>query len=176
MFLELLATILAGVGGAGVMMLVNKVIGSRLPRWLTPVAAGAAMIGVTISNEYSWFSRTSASLPEGMVIAETVENQAAFRPWTLAFPYVDRFVAVDEPNARTHDAHPGLVLADLYFYGRWATVHKLPVLADCPAGKRAALADGIEFNADGSVTGADWVASAEDDAVLNVLCGGDHAT
>ncbi|MQQ09710.1 hypothetical protein GFB49_14680 [Epibacterium sp. SM1979] len=176
MFLELLATILAGVGGAGVMMLVNKITGSRLPRWFTPVAAGLAMIGVTISNEYSWYSRTAGSLPEGMVVAETVENKAFFRPWTLAFPYVDRFVAVDTPNLRTHEGHPGLVLGDLYFYGRWSSIHKLPVLADCPGSRRAALADGIEFHADGRVTGADWVASTADDAVLTTICGGDHAT
>lgn len=175
MFLELLATILAGIGGAGVMMLIHKITGSRLPRWLTPVAAGAAMLGVTISNEYSWYNRTAASLPQGLVVAETVENTALYRPWTLAFPYVDRFVAVDEPNLRTHDGHPGLVLGDLYFYGRWSSVHKLPVLADCPGRKRAALADGIEFHTDGSVTGADWVASPADDAVLAVFCGGDHA-
>ena len=55
MFLELLAVIIAGFAGAGVMMLVAKLAGNRLPRWLVPVAAGAAMLGTTISSEYSWF-------------------------------------------------------------------------------------------------------------------------
>ncbi len=176
MFVELIATILAGVGGAGVALLLNKISGKRLPRWITPVFAGLAMLGVTISNEYSWYGRTSGSLPEGLVVAETVENKALYRPWTYAFPYVDRFVAIDQVNTRTHENHPGLVLADLYFFGRWSSVHKLPVLADCPGGKRAALADAIDFTDDGTVTGADWVKAPEGDAVLRALCGESDAT
>ncbi|MEP0154063.1 MAG: hypothetical protein ABJE81_05245, partial [Pseudophaeobacter sp.] len=61
MFLELIAVIFAGIAVAGVVMLVNNVTGARLPRWLAPVAAGLAMIGVTVTSEYSWYSRTLAS-------------------------------------------------------------------------------------------------------------------
>ena len=39
MFLELIGTIFAGVAAAGVMMLVNKLTGQRLPKWLVAVAA-----------------------------------------------------------------------------------------------------------------------------------------
>ena len=74
MFLELIATVFAGLAVAGVVMLVNRMTGGKLPRWFVPVAAGLGMIGTTISNEYSWYDRTVATLPEGLEIAQTVEN------------------------------------------------------------------------------------------------------
>ncbi len=43
MFLELIAVIVAGIAGAGVMMLIARVSGGRIPKWFIPVAAGAAM-------------------------------------------------------------------------------------------------------------------------------------
>ena len=47
MVFELIATIVAGFAGAGVALLLNKIFGGRLPRWIMPVAAGAAMLATT---------------------------------------------------------------------------------------------------------------------------------
>ena len=81
MFLELVAVLIAGLAGAGVMMILTKLSGNRLPKWTLPVGAGAAMLATTISSEYSWFSRTAESLPAGIEIAESVQSSAAWRPW-----------------------------------------------------------------------------------------------
>jgi hypothetical protein len=171
MFIELIATLLAGLAGAGVVMLLNKVLGGRLPRWFAPVGAGLAMLATTISNEYSWFDRTKETMPEAFQIAETVENKTFYRPWTYAFPYVHRYVAVDEASVRTHANHPGLKLADIYFFGRWSPVNRLPILADCPQMRRAALADGIDFDQSGTIGGVDWVQVDSSDALVATLCG-----
>lgn len=170
MFWELVATLVAGVAAAGIVLALGKLTGGRLARWVMPVAAGAAMIGMAIYNEYGWFPRTQANLPEGMEIVETVEVRAWYRPWTYLAPYVERFVAVDRPSIRTHDAKPDHRLADVYLFGRWSPVHRLPVLADCALWRRAALADGISFAEDGSVAGADWTSVADDDAIVGALC------
>lgn len=171
MFLELIATFFAGVAAAGIVMLLNKVLGGRLPRWFMPVAAGAAMIATTISNEYSWYPRTAGNLPEGLVIAETVESKAFYRPWTHAKPYIERFVAVDTATIRTHPDQPSFKLADVYLFGRWSPISKLPVLADCTEMKRAALTDAISFEEDGTVTGAEWQRPDAGDAILKTICG-----
>lgn len=144
MFLELLAVIIAGIAGAGVMMLVAKLTGNRLPKWLVPVAAGAAMLGTTISSEYSWFSRTSGNMPDGLEVVQTVESTAVYRPWTYLAPYTDRFVAVDTENIRENAEQADLFLADLYFFGRWSTVQSVEVMVNCDTGQRAdpALGDG----------------------------------
>lgn len=170
MFLELIGTVFAGLAMAGVMMLVNRVTGGRLPRWTVPVAAGLAMLAATISSEYSWFSRTSASLPSEIVIAQTVERQAIYQPWTYLVPYIHRFVAVDGASVRENPQVPDQRLADVYFFGRWSPVNKIPVLADCATGRRASLVDGAEFGADGAITNAEWIAVGGDDPLLSTLC------
>ncbi|MBO6757245.1 MAG: hypothetical protein JJ902_13020 [Roseibium sp.] len=171
MFVELIATFVAGLAAAGLVMLVNKVLGGRLPRWFTPVGAGAAMILTTIANEYGWYPRTKNTLPDEVVVAETVENTAFYRPWTYIWPFVERFAAIDTATIQTHPGQPGVKLADVYFFGRWSPVNKLPVLADCPGQRRAALADAVTFQKDGTVNGADWIKVSADDPIVSTICG-----
>ena len=171
MFLELIGTIFAGLATAGVLMLLNRLLGGRLPRWTAPVAAGAAMIAVTIASEYSWYDRTSASLPDGIEVIETVENRSFYRPWTYAAPYVDRFAALDRASVQRNASLPDQRLAELYFFGRWSPVAKLPVAVDCAGRRRANLVDGVDFSADGAIENADWVAVGSPDPVVDEICG-----
>lgn len=170
MFLELIATVFAGIAVAGMVILLNKLTGGRLPRWSSPVAAGLAMIAVTVASEYGWYERTLDGLPEGMEVAQTVENKSFYRPWTYAVPYVERFVAVDRGNLRQNPNVPGQLLADLYFFGRWSPVNRMPVLLDCAQGRRASLADGASFSDSGSVEDARWVSVGTDDPILAAAC------
>jgi hypothetical protein len=172
MFLELIATFIAGIAGAGLVMLLNKVLGGRLPRWLMPVAAGAAMLLSTISSEYSWYSRTSGNLPEGVEVAETIESQVMYRPWTYAFPFVERFVAVDVGTARRHPNQPGKVLADLLFFGRWQQVQRLAVMYDCQNNEQTLVPEEVNFDDDGALIGAQWGPIPADDPTLKLACGG----
>ena len=170
MFVELIATIFAGIACAGVAMLLNILTGRRLPKWLMPVAAGAGMIGMTISNEYTWFDRTSERLPDGVEIATMVQEQSWIRPWTQIWPYTKRFAAVDTGTARKNENLPDQRLADLYFFGRWSPVNQAPVLFDCAERKSALLIDGASFAADGSVQNAEWQSMDKDDPILSLVC------
>ena len=170
MFVELIATIFAGIACAGIAMLLNITTGRRLPKWVMPVAAGLGMLGMTISNEYTWFSRTAERLPDGVEIAMTVDEQSWFRPWTQVWPYTKRFVAVDTGTARSNENLPDQRLADLYFFGRWSPVNQAPMLFDCGAGRSALLIDGAEFGDDGAVSNADWQAMPADDPILALVC------
>ena len=170
MFVELIATIFAGIACAGVAMLLNIATGRRLPKWLMPVAAGLGMIAMTISNEYTWFDRTAERLPDGVEIAMTVDEQGWLRPWTQLWPYTKRFVAVDTGTARTNQNLPEQRMADLYFFGRWSPVNQAPMLFDCANPRSALLIDGADFAADGSVANADWQAMPPDDPILKKVC------
>ncbi|MEO0486830.1 MAG: hypothetical protein AAF092_13070 [Pseudomonadota bacterium] len=171
MFLELIATVVAGFACFGVAMLLNITTGRRLPKWLMPVAAGAGMIAMTISNEYTWYDRTAGELPDGIEVAQTVEERSWLRPWTQIWPYTKRFVAVDTGTARQNAAQPDQRLVDLYFFGRWSPVNQAPMLFDCAGARSALLIDGAEFGDDGAVLNADWQAMAAGDPVLAVACG-----
>ena len=172
MFLELIAVIFAGLAMGGVVMGINRALAGRLPGWLAPVAAGLAMIGVTVASEYGWYGRTVAGLPEGLVVAEAVESKSFYRPWTYAVPYYDRFVAVDVATQRSHPAKPEQFLADVYFFGRWAPLKQLSTAVDCGTGKRALVGGSTEFSENGEISGLDWISAPEGDAILATVCGG----
>lgn len=170
MFFELIGTIVAGVAAALLVWALNRSLKGRLPSWLVPVAAGAAMLLATISSEYSWFARAQSNMPEGFVVAETVEERKFYRPWTYAKPFVSRFIAVDQATARTHPARPEQRLVDLVIYGRWARTAKIPALFDCGTNARADLVDGVEFGADGGVLNADWHDMDANAPLLQAAC------
>lgn len=171
MFLELIAVIFAGFAVAGVVMLMNRITGGRLPRWAAPVAAGLAMIGVTVASEYGWYSRTVANLPEGLEVAEVIEKKNFYRPWTYLVPYHDRFVAVDIATMRTHVAAPGQYLAEVYFFGRWAPISQLSTVLDCQNWRRAVVKPDSQFTQTGQIGGVDWVSPPAQDSILKTVCG-----
>ncbi|WP_411892421.1 hypothetical protein [Yoonia sp. SDW83-1] len=170
MIFELIGTIVAGAAVALLVWALNRTLKGRLPKWLIPASAGAAMLLATISSEYSWFDRTAATMPEGMVVAQAIEEKAFYRPWTYAAPFVSRFVAVDQATTRTHPNQPDQRLVDLVFYGRWARTAKVPMLFDCANARRADVLDGIDFGADGTVLNADWRNVDATDPILIKAC------
>lgn len=170
MLFELIGTIVAGAVTALLVWALRRTLKGRLPGWLTPAAAGLAMLLTTISSEYGWYDRTRATMPQGMVVAQTVEETALYRPWTYAKPYVSRFVAVDQAAIRTHPEHPDQRIVDLVFYGRWAKLAKVPVLFDCAQAQRADILDGVDFGDDGAVLNAEWTGLPDNDPILQAAC------
>lgn len=170
MLLELVATIAAAFSAAGVMMLVNRLTGRRLPRWTVPAAAGAAMLAFAIWSEYSWFPRVVSGLPESVVVADRNESRAPWRPWTYAVPMVNRFIAVDRASVRTHEAAPGQRLVSLYLIARWEPTAMVTMLFDCPGARRADLGGAVEFGPDGQVANAVWRPVPSDDPILRAAC------
>ena len=163
MFLELIAVIIAGIAGAGVMMLIARMTGGRVPKWLVPLAAGAAMLATTISSEYSWYSRTSDALPDGVEVVQTVEGTAFYRPWTYLVPYTERFIALDTGNVRANSDNAALLMADVYFFQRWSTVRSVELMVNCATGQRAdpALGDGGD---------PVWRDTPQDDPIVTGVC------
>lgn len=172
MFFELVATLVAGVGAAGVVMLLNRTSGGRLPRWAMPVGAGLAMIAMAIWNEYTWFDRTVATLPEGVEVISTVESRSFYRPWTYAVPFVQRFAAVDTATLRQHEAAPDMRVASMLLMSRWSQPMQLPVVYDCAENRRAGGDVPFELGADGSVTASNWQDVPDGDPALRAVCNG----
>lgn len=166
MFLELIATFAAGLGAAGLVLLVNLATKGRLPRWVMPVAAGAAMIGTTISSEMTWASRTVEGLPEGIAVSDTVTETAWWRPWTYVWPQATRLMAVDTATARSNDAAPETRLVDLYLFARWQAPVKVPQLIDCAAGARADVTDAALADPGA----ADWRALPDGSDLVKLAC------
>lgn len=168
MLLELMASLAAAVGAAGIMLLVVRLSGRRLPRWLVPAAVGLAMLGYTLWSEYTWGNRIAARLPEGVVEVVRVDERIWWKPWTLAVPQTTRMMAANIAGAATREDAPGVRIVTLYFFARWMSTRSVPVLIDCAAGAQAdaseaALAD---------PRAATWLPLGADDPLIRAVCGG----
>lgn len=170
MLLELIATVVLGLGSAGLLMGLNVLSGKRLPGWLVPAGAGVAMLAFIIAMEYSWATRTESSLPAGVELASLSRESMWYRPWTYVRPLSLRMVAVDTRRHRHHPEQPQQVMTTVLLLGRWMPVHEVPVVFDCALHRRADLHGAVEMLADGRLANAQWRQLAIDDPTLQLAC------
>lgn len=150
----------------------RRTSGRRLPKWVLPAAAGAAMIGYSIWNEYSWYGRVTRALPETVAVVHTVEESAPWRPWTYIAPMKSRFLAIDRAERHRLAANDDLVTARILAVQRWTPMRSVPVVFDCAAGARADLVGGAAMDEAGILTGAEWIPVGLTDEGLKAACNG----
>ncbi|WP_347312591.1 hypothetical protein [Defluviimonas sp. SAOS-178_SWC] len=172
MLIDFISTIAAGFGAAGVVLILNRLSGRRLPKWALPAAVGAAMLSFTIWNEYTWYPRVRAQLPETVTIATAPADRAVWRPWSYVFPLVTRFVAVDKTEAVHSTTQPDMFVASAVVIRRWTASERLPVAFDCAKGLRADLFEGAELAENGTLKGAEWRPHDPEDALVRAACNG----
>lgn len=165
-----IGALMAAVLAACVSFVVSRWVG-RDVRWLIPASAGAAMLGFTMWNDYTWFSRTAGALPDSFVVTSRVESSQAIQPWTLVAPMVSRFAAVDPTTARRHPAHPAMAMVDLFLLERYAPTRVSTQMVDCAAGRRADVPATADFDDDGLPVGLAWLALGEGDPLIAAVCG-----
>lgn len=176
MIWELIATIFAGVGGAGIALLIRKLSRQLAPKWLVPVFAGMAMLGFQIQGEYDWYDHQTSLLPNGVVVVKAVEEKAPWRPWSYVIPQTMRFIAADVANSATNKIDPSLVLVDLYFFERRSLAKRVPQIIDCINKARTDFTQSFSASSnaansnlpvDSSTT---WYPLENDDPLITVLC------
>lgn len=170
MYVDIITIIAAGFAAAGIVMILNRLTGKRLPRWAIPAGAGAGMILMSLSNEYRWYPRTLNLLPAGFEVVSTAEHSALYSPWTYVVPYVDRFAAVDVAGVQRNEEQPDLRLSRVIVFTRWAPVQVRPAVFDCAQGRSALLDPEAIFNDDGSIRVARWDQTGADDPATAAIC------
>lgn len=170
MGIELIAAFVAAVACAGLGMMARKLSGGRLPKWITPAAAGAGMIAFAVWSEYDWFGRLEAGLPEGAVIVFRDDAPSLLRPWTMVFPMTTAFTAMDTRRLAPHPDNPDLVLGPVYAFARWQGAREGFMVIDCAARQMAMLTEGVGIDAGGKLTGAAWTPMGAEDAVGQAAC------
>ena len=170
MYVDIITIIVAGFTAAGLVMILNRFTGKRLPRWSIPAAAGAGMILMSLSNEYRWYPRTLKLLPAGFEVISTAGHSAVYSPWTYVVPYINRFAAVDVTGVQRNAAQPDLRLSRVVFFTRWAPVRMLPAVFDCAQGRSALLDGETMFNDDGTIRVTRWDQTGRDDPATALVC------
>ncbi|ANH08647.1 hypothetical protein [Shinella sp. HZN7] len=171
MLYELIAAVVAGVALAGIAMALRRLTGGLLPKWLVPAAAGIGILGYSVWSEYSWFSRSVAAQPNGVVVAWHNGESAPWRPWSYLAPVTTRFTAVDTRSIQRHPDFPDQRIVGLRLAARWQPSTLVKVAFDCAGNKRADLSGGnVSIGANGGIENAAWIDLAPDDAVLRAAC------
>lgn len=170
MFYELLATIFAGFAAGGLVYLFSRMTRGRIPGSWSISAAAIAMIAFSIWNEYNWFPRSQAQLPEGVVVVAATETKSWFRPWTYLMPFVNRFAALDTGSVQRNEEVPHQRIADLYLMERWRSAVGLKIGVDCQKQLQARL-DTVTYADSGEMESDRWEVLQASDPLLTAACG-----
>lgn len=166
MLLTFFGAIAVGVLAACVAFIVRRVYGVNA-RFLIPLSAGAGMLGFTVWNDYTWFSRNAAGLPDTVQVARTIEKSWVIQPWTLIAPVVTRFQAVNRASVARNAEAPEVARATVYLVARYQPTFETVQLFDCAGGRRADAADAPEG---GLPEARAWVTVGLDDPLLRAVC------
>ncbi len=156
---ELLGVIAVGVGAAAVLyaaMHALRKAGVTLPIWLLPAGIGLAMITYSVWNDYTWYGRALARLPQGTQVLMVGEDSQPWAPWTYVAPLKIRFAALDPATIETDGS---LRRAQIMLVERRGQTLVVPQEFDCEGG-RIKPAHG------------DWVAAGADDPAFAAVCEG----
>lgn len=170
MLLDFIAMIAAGAGLAGVILLLRKLSGGRLPKWTLPAAIGLGMLSFSVWNEYSWYDRTAGALPASVVVLSAPPTKQALRPWTYLFPVHHRFLAYDGGSTQTSVDNPAIRQGQVAVVERWQATQWVPIAVDCAKGLQAYMAAGASIAPDGTLTGADWTPAEVSDSLQTTAC------
>lgn len=145
MIWHLIAAVFAGLGAAGVALLLRSLSGRRLPRWIVPVFAGLGILGYQINHEYSWFEHKRSQLPATAQVVDTEQAQMFWRPWTYLFPMTVGFSVVDQNSMEPRQLEDQqLVEFILYRFEKEYRdqLHHQPYLMNCAEAEMVPLASG----------------------------------
>lgn len=170
MLWELLATVFAGLGAAGLALALRSFSRRRIPSWTIPAFAGSAMLGFQIYSEYSWFSHQKSLLPADVIVVRHVEETAVWRPWTFVYPQTVRFIAVKVGEGSVNQINRDLVLADVFLFERRMAARQIPQVFHCGARARTNLTDDLQLPEPGDALDDHWIALEPTDELLLTVC------
>ena len=168
MFFLLLSTIALGAVIAGIVMIVNRALGGRLPRWLAPAAAGLGMLIFTIWMDYGWYDMTSRGLPDGMMVVSSYETSNPLQPWTLVKPKINRFAAIDLDTVEANGVEPRYRRVSLNLFTRYEPVRQITQVYDCEGRGRIDLLPGETLDPT-SVADMAWAPVGGDSRTLSAF-------
>lgn len=141
-----------------------------MPRWAVPAAGGLGLIGATVWLEYDWFDRVSGALPPEFAVVNAEPSASPLRPWTYVAPMVTRFAALDTSKIARHPDRDDLLIAPVFAFARWQNPQNALVVFDCAGNRRVPVTAGMNIDATGTLTGAEWQVLDATDGLQEAAC------
>jgi hypothetical protein len=170
MIVHLITAVLISVVVILITWAVFRTTKKRMPGFLIPMLVGVTVIAYGIYSEYTWESRTLASMPASMQVVNRVSGKSLLSPWSHLIKRTDSLSVVDTQNILKNPEQPGFSILELLVLQRFNPVLRIHQLVDCNNKQRADLIADPEFDSQGLPTGLDWRAVPEDHALLQVAC------
>jgi hypothetical protein len=158
---ELLGVIAVGIGAAALLYALSHAAqkaGLKLASWLLPAGIGLAMVSYSVWNDYAWFGRATARLPQDTQVLLVGRDSQPWAPWTYLAPVEVRFAALDPAQIR--EGQGGIRQAPIMLVERRGQTIIVPQDFDC-AGGRIRPARG------------DWTTATADDPAFAAVCAGE---
>ncbi|WP_410217875.1 hypothetical protein [Paracoccus sp. (in: a-proteobacteria)] len=156
--IELLGVIAVGIGMAAALYAgghAARKAGLRPAPWLLPAGIGLSMVAYSVWNDYAWFGRAKAGLPQDAQVLLVGRDSQPWAPWTYLAPVEVRFAALDP--AQISDRPDGTRHAPIMLVERRGHTVIVPQVFDC-AGGRVRPARG------------EWTSSSKDDPAFAAVC------
>ncbi|KJS36694.1 MAG: hypothetical protein VR70_13755 [Rhodospirillaceae bacterium BRH_c57] len=169
MFLDVVIAVCAAFAGSGIVYALFRLFRRKPPKWVVPVVAAIAIVGVTAHLRYDWEHRSASLLPADFVVVERLSTSTIFEPWSLIQPVVTSLLAVDTMSAKRNQARPEMVMVDLVMLRRADDTLIIRHVVDCAAKRVAPMPAEPAFDADGLPTNATWREGAPD-ALFTAVC------
>lgn len=144
MIWHLIAVVFAGLGAAGIALIIRNLSRKRAPKWLVPVFAGIGMLGYQVNFEYNWFTHKQQQLPASAQVIDSEKNTVFWRPWTFFVPMTTAFTLIDSESIAISQNNDNKI-ADYLTY-RFEKQHIDLVtyqrfLLNCETGERIEISD-----------------------------------
>lgn len=171
MYVFIFTTVVVGFAAAGVVMLLFRLWGRKAPKYLIPFVAALAMFGYMIWDEYSWFERYEARLPQTVMIVETFADENVFAPWTLINAPINRFTAVDGEKLVENPNNPDEKRVTTLLLRKGGETLALTHLVDCAKGQRGYITPETRLDGNGfPIEINDWYSMDADDPIRSAVC------
>ncbi|HBU96551.1 hypothetical protein [Thalassospira lucentensis] len=172
MYVFIFTTVVIGFAAAGVIMLLFRLLGRKVPKYVIPFTAAIAMFCYMIWDEYSWFDRYASRLPDTVIITQTFADENVFAPWTLITAPINRFTAVDRERVVINPHAPDEKRVTTLLLKKGSTTLALTHLVNCTTGKRGYITDQTSLDQSGFPTAIDeWFDLKPDDPLRAAVCG-----
>lgn len=169
MVFELIGGLSAGLGLLGIVFLLNRILGGRIPGWVYPTSVAVGLLSFTVWAEYSWADRALGAQPQ-LQLADTIAEPSPLRPFSYVVTPVNRMRAIDLSRTRIHPEQPDMVRTVVVSMARWEPIRAVEVVFDCDAPAMAPMGPEVTMHADGSLEGATWLRLEAGDRVLGTAC------
>mgnify|MGYP001168465813 CR=1 FL=1 len=171
MLFNLIAALMSGVLGASVAYALYRLSNRRLSRAIIPFAMALGMIGYNVWNEMSWYSRTSAALPNRFVVIEDGPPVSSpISPWTYIVPRIDKFRVLDTQSVQPLPKSDGRYLAKVHDIERYLGSRDSSVIVDCGTKEQAEITAATSFNEDGLPSNVAWGKIAPVNHIAGSIC------